>query len=145
MDENNDYGYGQKLIMRERKRWLFFGVPWTFTKYTLTDKKLIIEEGLLKSVENEILLYRIMDITYTRNLPQKIFKLGTIRIQSRDKSSPVLVIKNIKNSRDFREHLSIAIDKDKENRRVRQNEVISAGDDHDDSFDDEYDDDYMNC
>lgn len=122
----NEYGYGQKVIMKERKRWLFFGIPWTFTKYTLTNKKLIIEEGIIKSVENEILLYRIVDITYSRNLFQKLFKLGTITVQSKDKTNPTLYIKNIKNSRAFRERLSEAIDRDKQNRRMRQNEVIES-------------------
>ncbi len=30
-------------LMRERKRWGFFGIPWTFTKYILTEKKIIID------------------------------------------------------------------------------------------------------
>ncbi len=134
----DDYGYGQKLIIKERKRWLFFGIPWTFTKYTLTDKKLIIEQGLFKSVENEILLYRVLDITYTRNLFQKIFKLGTIEVQSKDKSNPVLYIKNIKNSKHFREMLSTTVENDKKKRRMRQNEIIDT-----DGFNSDYGDSYV--
>lgn len=137
--KTNDYGYGQKLIAKERKRWLFFGIPWTFTKYTLTDKKLIIQEGLLKSIENEILLYRVIDVTYSRNLMQKIFKLGTIMVYSKDKSTPTLVIKNIKNSRHFREELSSAVENDKQKRRVRQNEVIESGSEFDSDYSDHYD------
>ena len=30
--------YAKDVIMKERKRWLLFGIPWTFTKYTLTPK-----------------------------------------------------------------------------------------------------------
>lgn len=135
---SDDYGYGQKIIVKERKRWLFFGIPWTFTKYTLTNKKLIIEEGLLKSVENEILLYRILDVTYTRNLLQKIFRLGTIEVHSKDKSNPVLYIKNIKNSRRFREMLSTAVEEDKKKRRMRQSEIIET-----DGFNSDYSDSYF--
>ena len=29
---------GSRELMRERKRWIFFGIPWTFTKYILTEK-----------------------------------------------------------------------------------------------------------
>ena len=54
--------YAKDVIMKERKRWLLFGIPWTFTKYTLTPKRIILNEGLLRSTENEILLYRIIDI-----------------------------------------------------------------------------------
>ena len=41
-------------LMRERKRWGFFGIPWTFTKYILTEKKIIIERGLLRSTETSV-------------------------------------------------------------------------------------------
>ena len=28
--------------VRERKRWTFFGLPFTFTTYTLTDRKSVV-------------------------------------------------------------------------------------------------------
>ena len=31
------------VMFKERKRWLFFGLPFTFTKYTITADGLIIE------------------------------------------------------------------------------------------------------
>lgn len=124
--ENNE-------IMRERKRWGFFGIPWTFTKYILTEKKLIIQTGLLRSTENEILLYRISDMSMTRTLFQKIFKLGTLTIYAHDKTNPTLIVKNIKNIREFKESLSDAVEKDKIRMKLRQREVM---DDYDDSEDD---------
>lgn len=62
-----------EIIQQERKRWLLFGLPFTFTKYTLTNRKLLINEGLLTSKENEILLYRVLDITLQRTLYRKYF------------------------------------------------------------------------
>ena len=70
MAEESKIGVNREL-MRERKRWLFFGIPWTFTKYILTEKKIIIESGLLNSSENEILMYRVTDMTLTRSLSRK--------------------------------------------------------------------------
>ena len=124
------------IIMRERKRWGFFGIPWTFTVYTLKPKKLIIEKGLFNSVENEILLYRITDLTYSRTLFQKIFGMGSIKVNAHDKTTPVLLIKNIKHSRDFKEALSDAIEKDRFRMKMGQSELVDAGhpDPHD--FDD---------
>lgn len=126
--ENNE-------IMRERKRWGFFGIPWTFTKYILTEKKLIIQTGLIKSEENEILLYRVYDMSMTRTLFQKIFKIGTLVVYSHDKTNSTLVIKNIKNVRSFKDALSDAVEKDKIRMRLRQREVMDDYDDNEDEAD----------
>ena len=45
----------EDYIMRERKRWAFLGIPWTFTVYTLKEKKLVIDRGLFISIREEIL------------------------------------------------------------------------------------------
>ena len=116
-----------ELIMRERKRWGFFGIPWTFTKYNLFKKKMVIQTGLFKTVENEILLYRIVDVTYSRALFQKLFKLGTIVVHARDKTTPVLFIKNIRHSRDFKDKLSEMVEQDRIRMKVRQSEFVDAG------------------
>lgn len=120
-------------IYEERKRLLFFGLPWTFTKYTLNPKKLLINTGLLTSVENEILLYRVMDITVKRSLMQKIFRLGSIQVISSDKTCPNLEIKNIRNVTQFREALSEYIEESRRQYRMRAGEII---DDYDGSGDD---------
>lgn len=114
----------EEVILQERKRWTLFGVPWTFTKYTVTSKKLITEEGILTTRENEILLYRITDISYVRTLCQKMFGLGTLVMYSYDKTNPTLEIKNIKNSRHFKETLSDLVEKDRQRIRLRQTEVM---------------------
>ena len=62
-----------KELMKERKRLGFLGLPFTFTKYIITDKKLLIESGLFTSNENEILLYKVFDMTYSRSFLQKLF------------------------------------------------------------------------
>ena len=123
---------GAKIYV-ERKRLLFFGLPWTFTKYTLNPKKLLINTGLLTSVENEILLYRVMDITVKRSLMQKIFRLGSIQVISSDKTCPNLEIKNIRNVTQFREALSEYIEESRRQYRMRAGEII---DDYDGPGDD---------
>ena len=115
------------IIMKERKRWGFFGIPWTFTKYTLMTKKLVVAQGLFNSVENEILLYRVTDLTYSRTLFQKLFKMGTITVHAHDKTTPVLTLKNIKHSREFKDALSDAVEKDRLRMKMRQSELVDAG------------------
>lgn len=127
----------QEVVQQERKRWAFFGLPFTFTKYTLTDKKLILNEGLFTSKENEILLYRVLDMTLRRTLMQKIFGLGTVIVDSQDKFQPQLEIKNIKNSQVFKENLSNLVEQDKTRLRMRRGEIINdfSADDINPDFD----------
>lgn len=133
----NPGDYIGEILMKERKRWGFFGIPWTFTVYTLTPKRLVLKEGLLKSTENEILLYRVIDIELSQTLFQKIFKLGTVTVKSKDASHPLLHIKNIKNSREFRNVLADSVEKERMRMRVRQGEVYDPeGSDLNDAFDD---------
>lgn len=117
-------------ILRERKRWGFLGIPWTFTVYTLKEKKLMIDKGFFTSTKNEILLYRILDLTYSRTFGQKIFGLGTITVYAKDRTNPELVIKNIRHSDEFYETLSDTVENDRIRMKMRQNELIDI-DDHD--------------
>lgn len=132
----------QDILIKERKRWIFFGLPFTFTTYTLDERRLIINSGLLTSVEDETLLYRVVDITLKRSLIQKLFRLGTLIVYAQDKTSSVLEIKNIKNSSQFKRLLADQVENEKLRLRMRKGEIISDNFDdgfHDDSYDDSYD------
>lgn len=63
------------LVWKDRKHWMWF--PFSFTKYRVENDRLYVKEGLLRSKENECLLYRITDISLERTLAQKIFGGGT--------------------------------------------------------------------
>lgn len=41
------------VIFKERKRLLFLGLPWTFTKYTVTPSFITVESGLLSTTEDD--------------------------------------------------------------------------------------------
>ena len=41
------------MVYVERKRWVFFGLPFTFTKYTVKEDMITVDEGLLKTIEND--------------------------------------------------------------------------------------------
>lgn len=114
------------LNVSERKRWLLFGLPFTFTVYTLQNKKLTLKEGFLNTSENEILLYRIVDMTLNRSFMQRIFGLGDIVLEAQDKTHPTLTIKNIKHARNFKELLANAVEDDKLRLRMRQGELIDS-------------------
>ncbi|MBQ7385381.1 MAG: PH domain-containing protein [Ruminococcus sp.] len=120
-----------EFIWKDRKR-ILFGLPWSFTIYKLTEEKLYVETGFLSKKEEEIRLYRIMDLTLNRPLSQRIFGLGTIHCCSADKSTPEFYIRRIKNSREIKNLLSDLVEKQREAKRVVGREFMSDGDfDHD--------------
>ena len=66
-----------KIMWSDRKR-TFLGLPWSFTKYTLTEEKLLIQTGIFSLKEEDIQLYRITDLTLYRSFWQRLFNIGTI-------------------------------------------------------------------
>ena len=117
------------ILWSDRKRWTFLGLPWTFTKYTCTPEKFIVESGIFSTKEEEIRLYRILDLTLERSFWQRIFGLGTICCDTVDKSSPRLVIKNIKNPRNVKDLVSEAVEEERLKKRVSSRELMAAEED----------------
>ncbi|MBR3964174.1 MAG: PH domain-containing protein [Clostridia bacterium] len=119
-------------IWQDRKRTVF-GLPWSFTRYFITDEKVILDIGFLSRTEEEIRLYRITDVTLKRSFCERIFGLGTIHCCSGDKSTPEFDIKHIKNSRATKEMLSDLVEKARNERRVAVREFVDAdGIEHED-------------
>ena len=114
-------------IWSDRKR-IIFGLPWTFTKYILTKEKLLVETGILNKDQEEIRLYRIMDMTLRRSLWQRLFGLGTIHCCTADKSSPELDIKWIPDSENVKELLSDLVEAERMEKRVSSREFFSDSD-----------------
>ena len=113
------------LIWSDRKRTIF-GLPWSFTRYFLYENKLIIDTGFFSRKEEEIRLYRIMDITLKRTLEERLFGLGTIHCCSGDKTTPEFDIKRIKLSREVKERLSDMVEAERQRRRVGTREYMDA-------------------
>ncbi len=119
-----------EYVWTDRKRTIF-GLPLSFTVYKLTEEKLYIETGFLSKKEEEIRLYRIMDLTLNRPLFQRIFGLGTIHCCTADKSTPEFDIRKIKNSRDIKNMLSDMIEKQRDEKRISGREYMDDDFDHD--------------
>jgi len=114
------------ILWRDRKR-IIFGLPWTFTVYSLTPEKLLIETGILNKKQEEIRLYRIMDITLRRTLEERVFGLGSIHCCSGDKSTPEFTIKRVKKGLQVKELLSNMVEKEREAKRVVSREFMTDG------------------
>lgn len=121
----------KSFIWQDRKRTLF-GLPWSFTRYFLEDDKLTIDRGFFTRSEDEIRLYRIMDITLRRSLGERIFGLGTVRCISGDKTAPEFELARIKNPKEVKEKLSELVESERDRRRIGVREYMDADDDIDD-------------
>ena len=112
-------------IWADRKR--HFGLPISFTKYSLSEDRLFRETGLLNLNEEEVLLYRVRDVSLSRSLWQRIFGVGTITVHSSDKASPTLEVINVKDSKSVKELIFTNVEKAKEERRMRATELLDDG------------------
>ena len=111
-----------EYIWKDRKRIL--GMPLSFTRYSLSEDRVFLETGLLNMNLEEILLYRVRDISLRISLGQRIFGVGTVLRQSSDKSMPVLEIKNIKKPREVKELIHHQVEEMKIKRRMRVGEIL---------------------
>lgn len=93
--------------------------------------KIYCKTGVFSKKEEEIRLYRIMDLTLERSFVQRLFGLGTITCDTVDKSTPKLCIKNVKASRRVKELISEAVEKERVKKRVSSREYMTVDDDCD--------------
>ena len=92
------------MTYQEKKRWLLFGLPLTFTKYTLTEEQIIINTGFLNQEENNCYMYKVQDTVLSSSLLQRMAGLGTV-CKTSDVTHPQLVMKNIKNARKIKDFI----------------------------------------
>lgn len=129
------------IIWKDRKRYL--GLPLSFTRYSLSEDRLFLSVGFLSIKDEEVLLYRIRDITTSRTLWQRLFGVGTVTVASSDKTMPTITLKNIKNPLAVKELIHEQVEEMKIKRRVRVGEIMASGldeDGSDDDLDDQADD-----
>lgn len=115
-----------EFLWKDRKRHL--GLPLSFTKYSLSEDRIFRETGVLNLKEEEVLLYRVSDISLSRSLGQRIFGVGTICLQSSDKTCPHLDIINVKQPKETKELIFRQVEAAKDRRRMRPTELLDGGD-----------------
>ena len=113
-------------LWRDRKRIL--GLPITFTVYTLKNSRLYLKEGFFNTKENEMLLYRILDIKMTKTLWNKLFGVGSLTLFTVDETHREFVIQNIKKPQEVRDLLSAEIEKEREKLKLRGREIYGVSD-----------------
>ena len=121
-----------EIQFRERKRWLFFGLPFTFTVYTVGEDMITVSEGFLNKKENDCYMYKVQDVELLESLPQRLFGLGTVRCYTGDTTSPTLLVQNVKNARAIKNFILEASEKARRRRRTMNMLDIGAEEETDD-------------
>lgn len=112
-------------IWTDKKRTLF-GLPLSFTRYILTDKKFITRKGIFTVEEDEFDLYRVIDKKLVLSFGQRMFGCGTVVINVKDNDTPVKEVKCIKAPREFMNLLDERIEKARDLYSIRGRDMIAG-------------------
>lgn len=89
----------------EKKRWLFLGLPFTFTKYVIKEDMITVDTGVFTKVENDCYMYKVQDVEHTASIWERMAGLGSIVCYTGDTTHPKLLIEHIRNSKQIKEFI----------------------------------------
>ena len=89
----------------EKKRWLFLGLPFTFTRYVIKEDMITVDTGVFTKVENDCYMYKVQDVEHTASIWERMAGLGTLVCYTGDTTHPKLLIEHIRNSKAIKEFI----------------------------------------
>lgn len=116
--------YGEILWTGKKN---ILGMPISFTRYILTESKLITRIGWLNIREDEIELYRVYDKSISLSLGQRMVKCGTIKLLSKDTDTPTKLLQSVRNPREVKRLLDEAVQQQRDKYYVRGRDMVGAG------------------
>jgi len=116
------------MEFKERKRWLFLGLPFTFTKYYLKEDLITINTGFFKTVEHDCYMYKVQDVEHSQSLMEKLFRLGTVICYTGDTTHPKLFMEHIRNSKAIKDFILQESEEARIKRRTVNMLDIGSGD-----------------
>ena len=111
----------------EKKRWLFLGLPFTFTKYVIKEDMITVDTGVFTKVENDCYMYKVQDVEHTASIWERMAGLGTIVCYTGDTTHPKLLIEHIRNSKAIKEFILKESEEARMKRRTENMLHIASG------------------
>ena len=115
------------VMYTERKRWLFLGLPWTFTKQTITPNLLTVNHGFLNTVEDDCYMYKIQDVKLNTSLIERILGLATVICYTGDVTHSEIRLVHIKHAKEIKAYLLKTSEEARLKRRTINTVDIGAG------------------
>jgi uncharacterized membrane protein YdbT with pleckstrin-like domain len=109
---------GMQMNYKEKKRSMFFGLPWTFTSYTVTEEIITVDTGLFKKEENDCYLYKVIDVRLESTLLERMLGLGTIHCFTGDVTDPDLKLLHIKHAKEIKDYILKQSEQERMKRRT---------------------------
>ena len=93
--------------------WLTLGplIAWRSTHYVFTTHRVLIRRGVLKHVGRDITLGRISDVAYEQTLWDRLFRAGTLHIESASENGQE-TLKDLPRANDVQQTLNRLIEED---------------------------------
>ena len=110
------------IFWSDRKR--YFGLPISFTKYSLSAERVFVTKGLIKTTYEQTMLYRVVDVKCSITLWQRFFGVGTVTILSNDKSAPEVVLSNIQNPLHVKEMVHHLVEAIRQQKDIKPTEFL---------------------
>lgn len=117
----------KEVRYQERKRILFFGLPWTFTRYTIANDRITVNKGLFKMEEDDCYMYKVQDVKLTATLLERVFGLGTVTCYTGDVTHAQLLLIHVKRAKEIKDYLLEASEEARRRRRTLNTLDIGAG------------------
>lgn len=96
--------------------------------YELTSERLRITRGIINQTIDEIELYRVKDTQMIRSWWMRLTGLGSISMETSDRTMPTLVIPAIQGGLELREQLRKLVEIQRDKKRVREMDFDETGD-----------------
>ena len=114
-------------IWTDKKR-TFLGLPWSFTRYYITENKIVIRKGCFSVTEEEVDLYKITDKKLIFPLGQRMVGCATISMYAKgDADNPDIVFKCIKHPREVMKILDQQININRDKYDIRGRDMYQNG------------------
>jgi uncharacterized membrane protein YdbT with pleckstrin-like domain len=95
--------------------------------FELTTERIRLKRGVINQTFDEVELYRVKDVSLSRNAFERIMKLGTITLETSDLGQERIVIASVGKSEELRENLRTQVEIMRDRKRVRE---IDASEGH---------------